>query len=581
MKKLIYLAASAIALAGLWACNPTDEIVPGIDFKGDTEITVPAADVETISIAFTATVDWTAEADDEWVTISPKSGKAGDATVKVNVDDNELGESRSLKITITADKVVKEVTITQEGAFVPYFDVDPSSCQFSGFGDGTPYTIEKEAGEYVIPVSTNLDWDTYLAIWDSELGAAVDTDHNDWLTLSKTNDGIKIVVLENTTFDARVEYVYVACHVGEDYDNYGGFGACILISQAGLDAPTTPTLVWSKQYADINENLAATIYTRLAYSEGEIMLSDGNAVYGLDPASGELWDVFDVKAQSFDSDDEGNLIFMNDTPAEYDDESNVVGPKALQIMWSSSINDEPQALYTMDYTNQAWGTLGNFRVRGDIAGGKAVVTAAVGNSRFYYGWAFDNGEYVKTADLDPIRGSLNATGDGNTPDQIGVISVAPDNLTEGIIYRGYVLGQTGTGLDGSADQSTFLRVDPTVPHWSSPEWRFISSLGSSGNECQGNADILDIAGKRILAFTQGGHFGWIGNANIYVLDITDLNDVKVLANIDTTEWIDLETATPQAVRGADILLRANGDNVELYAARANGATIAKFVFGLE
>lgn len=568
MKKIFALIASVAVFAGLWSCTPDEKpVVPGIDLTGEATFNVPAADVPTISIAFVSTVAWTAEASDEWVTIAPKSGDAGEATVKVNVDDNKLADPRSLKVTITAGEVVKEVTINQEGAFVPHFDVDPSSCQFSGFGDGEPYSIEKEAGEYVIPVSTNLEWDAYLAIWDSELGQAVVTDHNAWLTVSKASNGIKVTVTDNETYDARVEYIYVACHVGEDYDTYGGFGACILVSQAGLEAPTVPTLVWTKKFADINENIAGNAYTRLAYSEGEIMLSDGNAVYGLDPASGELWDVFDVQAQSFDSDDEGNLILMNDT---------ATGDGAINFYWTSSIYDEPTLLYSFTNLDGYWGNCGNVRVRGDIANGKSVVTATIGSMRFYLAFAFDKGVYFNPTTLEPIRSSLNVGGDGWNPYNIAAISVAPDDPTKGIIYRGYVTGQP----DG--DQLTYLRVDPSVPHWSDPEWALVSELGSGGNENQNNLDILDINGKRILAFTQGGWFNWIGNANIYVLDITDLNNIQVLANIDTAEWVDLEGPAVYAETiGADVLLRANGNTVELYAARANGASVAKYIFGLE
>lgn len=568
MKKIFALIASVAVFAGLWSCTPDEKpVVPGIDLTGEATFNVPAADVPTISIAFVSTVAWTAEASDEWVTIAPKSGDAGEATVKVNVDDNKLADPRSLKVTITAGEVVKEVTINQEGAFVPHFDVDPSSCQFSGFGDGEPYSIEKEAGEYVIPVSTNLEWDAYLAIWDSELGQAVVTDHNAWLTVSKASNGIKVTVTDNETYDARVEYIYVACHVGEDYDTYGGFGACILVSQAGLEAPTVPTLVWTKKFADLDENIAGNAYTRLAYSEGEIMLSDGNAVYGLDPASGDLWDVFDVQAQSFDSDDEGNLILMNDT---------ATGDGAINFYWTPSIYDEPTLLYSFTNLDGYWGNCGNVRVRGDIANGKSVVTATIGSMRFYLAFAFDKGVYFNPTTLEPIRSSLNVGGDGWNPYNIAAISVAPDDPTKGIIYRGYVTGQP----DG--DQLTYLRVDPSVPHWSNPEWALVSELGSGGNENQNNLDILDINGKRILAFTQGGWFNWIGNANIYVLDITDLNNIQVLANIDTAEWVDLEGPAVYAETiGADVLLRANGNTVELYAARANGASVAKYIFGLE
>lgn len=581
MKKILYLMASVAAFACLWACDPDQPETPGgddpkpteaaITYAGEAVINVAAADVETVNIAFSATVDWTAAADDEWVVLAPKSGKAGDATLKVNVDDNKLADPRSVKITITAGDATKEITITQAGAFVPYFDVDPSTCQFSGYGDGEPYVVEREADEYVIPVATNLEWRVYLAPWDSEAGAAVETDHNAWMSVAATNAGIKVTVTaDNDTYDARVEYVYVACHVGEDYETYGGYGACILVSQAGLVAPTVPTLVWAKSYSDLNENLAATAATRLALSEGELFLSDGKAIYGLDPATGEYWETFNIAVESIDNDDAGNLIMMKNVAVAD------VAETGLQIMWTPSISQDPTLLHTMSVEG-LWGTYGNFRVRGNLAGGKAVVTSYNAGMRFYYAWEFDKGTYIPSATYEPVRSPLNATGDGNTPEQVAALPVSPDKLADGIIYRGYVTGQP----DG--DQMTYLRVDPHVPHWSDPEWKLITTLGSGGNECQGNLDILNVGEKRIMAFTQGSWFNWGPyNANIYVLDITNLNDVKVLANIPTAEWVGAEPEPAGLyLSGADILLRNGGSVIELYAVNACLSRVAKYVFGLE
>ena len=581
MKKILYVIASFAALACLWACNPEqpenpggeDEPTPteaGITYTGETVINVAAADVETVNISFKATVAWTATVDDEWVVIAPKKGDAGDATIKVNVDDNTLADPRSVKLTITAGEATKEITITQAGAFVPFFDVDPSSCQFSGFGEGEPYTVEREAAEYVIPVETNLEWVPYMAYWDSEINDAVLTDHNAWMSVAPTNAGIKITVTaDNDTYDARVDYVYVACHLGEDFDSYGGYGACILIVQPGLEAPTTPTLAWTKSYSELNENIAATSNTRLALSDGVLFLSDGNAIYGLDPATGNYYGSLDIAVESIDSDDAGNLIMMKNVAVAD------VAETGLQIMWTPSIAQAPTLLHTMSVEG-LWGTYGNFRVRGDLADGKAVVTSYNAGMRFYYAWEFDKGEYIPCASLEPVRSPLNATGDGNTADQCAALPVSPDNLKDGIIYRGYVVGQP----DG--DQLTYLRVDPTVPHWSNPEWKLITNLGSGGNECQNNLDILNVGEKRIMAFTQGCWFNWAPyNANIYVLDITDLNDVKVLANIPTAEWIgDEPTPAGLYLSGADILLHDTGSMVELYAVNACLSKVAKYVFAL-
>ena len=62
----------------------------------------------------TANVDWTADADQDWVSVDPQTGN-GNAKVKATVAPNETESARTAKVTVKADKLTKTLTITQSG----------------------------------------------------------------------------------------------------------------------------------------------------------------------------------------------------------------------------------------------------------------------------------------------------------------------------------------------------------------------------------------------------------------------------------------------------------------------------------
>lgn len=71
------------------------------------------------TIELTATENWTATCDAEWITLDPASGAAGDATVSVTAQNNTASEARTATITFAAGDYTKDVAVTQTEYIAP------------------------------------------------------------------------------------------------------------------------------------------------------------------------------------------------------------------------------------------------------------------------------------------------------------------------------------------------------------------------------------------------------------------------------------------------------------------------------
>ena len=71
------------------------------------------------------------------------------------------------------------------------------------------------------------------------------------------------------------------------------------------------------------------------------------------------------------------------------------------------------------------------------------------------------------------------------------------------------------------------------------------------------------------------HFDYSSNAAIYVLDVTDLNDVKPLVTINPVDDIALTEAFTGA-NSADVLLHPTDECLELYVVNSGRAVIGKY-----
>lgn len=108
--------ASIAALVALVSCEQMEDLgLPSIKIDGESTMTFDVAGGEQ-QVTITATRDWMAEYDADWIMLSPESGKASaDAqTVTVTAKAN-TGSDRSAEIKFTIGMAFKTVTVTQSG----------------------------------------------------------------------------------------------------------------------------------------------------------------------------------------------------------------------------------------------------------------------------------------------------------------------------------------------------------------------------------------------------------------------------------------------------------------------------------
>ena len=458
----------------------------------------------------------------DWIT---RTKAMASSSVVLTVAPSYETEVREAVIKISSGDLSSSVTIKQ-AAFEPYYDMDlPEGVgMFSGFGDGDPLVLAADCTSFTIPVSTNMEHYCYFAPWDATIGGPVETNDVGWIKFEYDNEKIVFTLEPNDTYLAREEYFYSGCFVG-DID-FGSYGSCILIRQEGLVPEAGANVLWTKTLSEIGVPAG---YNRLAYKTAggdALLMSDGEKVHVMSPADGTFWKSIqwsNVKPTSIASDDAGNVIVGEDYPFS--------AGTTYTVYYTSNVNEDPVKLF--DHTADFDGTIGSWRVRGDLSG-RAVVTGFVTGNRYWAGWEIDN----FNVSLDnyynvngQARGPIAVDADAWNPESGAVMSVS-NTLKDGVVYRAY-----------DTSWNLYYLKDAYTPNWLTPyDWKAISDAGAgAGNENQCNMDIIDYQGRRIIAYTQGVWFNWGGNRDVYFLDITNPEACEVLAVLNGDELAREET----------------------------------------
>ena len=157
MKKIALFLMAAFAVI---ACQ--EEFVPHADFP-PTQVTIPTAGTddlaEPVAFNFTANAAWTAtvlgENVVEWLSISPKKGEAGEASIKFTATANTSKEDRTATLEITVEglePIQVPVVQLQKNAI----DVNAESTYYVSFKGGS---VEIEVGHNVdYTYETSADW---------------------------------------------------------------------------------------------------------------------------------------------------------------------------------------------------------------------------------------------------------------------------------------------------------------------------------------------------------------------------------------------------------------------------------------
>ena len=105
-----------LTIAAALACKQEDPVVIPEMALSQTLAAV-ASDGGNVKFEVTSNVDWTAIYTEDWVSVSPTSGKGSSSPVKVSVsvDPNVSTASRNAIVKVSADKISKTFTVSQAG----------------------------------------------------------------------------------------------------------------------------------------------------------------------------------------------------------------------------------------------------------------------------------------------------------------------------------------------------------------------------------------------------------------------------------------------------------------------------------
>ena len=403
MKKMLYALCLMAGLAVV-ACEQ-EVFVPHVDFP-PTEVTIPTAGTEDlatpITVNFTANAAWTAtltgEGAAEWLSISPKSGEAGEAAIKLDALKNTGNENRTAAVEIAVEgleTIVVKVTQLQKNAI----DVNAEDV----------YSVSFEGGVVEIEVGANVAY-TYEA--DAE-----------WLVETKAYTTDKL------TFTVPAQEVNAAARTAT-VTVYSELGVVKVVTVA---QEAWSPIKWSNSLSEMGA------------TAGRVgVAAAGDKVYFT--AAGELWSVDEATganatkvalpegfvAGGVHADDAGNLLVSGE------DRAWAAGNLQLYKVTATGY----EILVDYDSANYYCTEMGNFRVKGDV-NGDAVITAYVcfgGGAGII--WEVKGGVVAAPSYVDLHDGSWDAS--------TGVFAAAGATVADGFFSVTYGVDYNLYYYDGSA-----------------------------------------------------------------------------------------------------------------------------------
>ena len=146
MKRFLLIVSVLVAACAV-SCQKETKVEDAVTIKSNEEIVPVEGGV--LSIAINSTVAWTAKASESWVTLSPTSGEAGDATIKASVLKNDTNDSRTATVTFTAGTKTATYTIVQSQLNALVIAT-------------TEYEVPAEGGTVEVKVSANVDYQVII-----------------------------------------------------------------------------------------------------------------------------------------------------------------------------------------------------------------------------------------------------------------------------------------------------------------------------------------------------------------------------------------------------------------------------------
>ena len=142
-----------LAVLLMASCQEKVKVEDAVTIKSDEQVVPVEGGV--ISIAINSTVAWTAKASESWVTLSPTSGEAGDATIKASVLKNDAPDSRTATVTVTAGTKTATYTILQSQLDA----LNIATAEFEVPAEGGTVEVKVNANvDYQVVIPEAVDW---------------------------------------------------------------------------------------------------------------------------------------------------------------------------------------------------------------------------------------------------------------------------------------------------------------------------------------------------------------------------------------------------------------------------------------
>ena len=392
MKKI---ALFLMAAAAVISCNK-EEFIPHVDFA-PVEVTIPTAGTdelaEPVTFNFTANAAWTAEVKGEnvieWLSISPKKGEAGEASIKFTATANTAKENRTATLEINVEGL--------ETIVVPVVQLQKNAIDVNA---DAAYTVSFKGGSVEIEVGHNVAY-TY------EVSA-------DWLVETKayTTDKLTFTVAEQeVNAPARTATVTV----------YSELGVVMIVS---ITQEAWSPIAWTNSLTELG---AGAGRVGVAVAGDKVYFTANGELFAADAATGAgatkvaLPEGF--VAGGVHVDDAGNLMVSGPDRVVSD------GTCGQLQLYKVAADGTYTALVDYNSANYWCTEMGNFRVKGDINGDALIMAYICVGTGHYAAWEVKGGVVG-----EPVYGDLH---DGSWDASTGVVAPAGASLADGFFAITY------------------------------------------------------------------------------------------------------------------------------------------------
>lgn len=517
MKKIALFLSIVVAAI---ACDKVEPITPPeVDFANpDVVIPFAGCDEEApVTIEFKANVDWTAEliadetADGEpWISISPKSGKAGEAVINIVASENELEATRAAQVKVTVGVSVLSFDVVQNG--VPYLNTSDTEIRLGA-----------AAGTYELTIQANLAY---------KLNAPA----SDWLTVTEGENGkVTLTYTENEALGSRsVSITLVPDLSGE------GLGKTISIVQDGRAVQK-----WTKFYANDLSEITAGAPLRLAVAGDKLYVSNGAGVHALNRTTGEYLAAVPLPegftAHSLVNDHAGNVLVAGVAAAGAD----------LDIYYLTALDAAPVKLMTFN-NNVSDSNMGNVRVYGDVTK-KAVVTTFASVYNYASAHQIVNGALTETKQLAMVAGDASNPWIWDVNN--GCVQALGDDLADGIVANGYTAPYD---VQYTSDYAN---------------WTVLYDEAADGNENFPCFSALPVGDKNYLAYVRGAHFNYGLAPDVVLLDVTTPSAASMIYTLSASSYLTADQFLGSGAT-SDVVLAPSADgSIWVYATDGNYGVI--------